>query len=133
MAKILVRTINGDNALRYMRGDAVCVRPDDHVWGRYESLEVWIAEGLDRTLWPDEFAVLELTGLDEATARSYLEEIGVMGAAAPEMSQRRKFGADVDALYALLPAAKKAVFANTRRITLSWGNATVRAAFKAKI
>jgi hypothetical protein len=132
MAKILIRTVDGGNALRYMRGDAVIVRPDDHVWGRYESLEVWIAEGRDRAEWPDEFAVLELTGLNEVTARAYLEEISVIGAAVPEMFRRRKFGADIDALYALLPAAKKAIYANTRRITLSWGNAQVRAAFKAK-
>lgn len=133
MAKILVRTVNGENLLRYMRGDPVAVFPDDHVWGRYESLEVWLAEGRARADWPDEFAILELTGLDETVARDYLEEVFQMGASALELAQRRKYFADIDALYELLPAAKKTSYQNTRRITLSWTNAQVRAAIKAKV
>ena len=132
MAKILIRTVNGGNELRYMRGDPVVVVPDDHVWGRYESLEQWISEGRMAADWPDEFVILELTGLDVSAARQYLAEVQLMGAAQPVMARRRRYMADIDALYALLSAAKKAQYAAARRVALSWGNSAVRAAFKVR-
>lgn len=71
MAILLIRTVNGENAQRYMDGDVVVALPDDHVFGRMESLRVWVAEGLDPAKWPGGFAVVELPGLAVADARPF--------------------------------------------------------------
>lgn len=73
MCKLLVRTVDGENAHRYMRGDVVAVLPDDHVFGRMESLAVWTAEGLDPAKWPGGFAVVDLTGMTVEAGAAYLE------------------------------------------------------------
>ena len=36
----------------YKRGMAPVIYEDDHTWGREESKQVWIAEGLDSAAWP---------------------------------------------------------------------------------
>lgn len=74
MACLLIRTVNGENAQRYMDGDVVMVRADDHVFGRMESLKVWLAEGRKAEHWPGGFAVVRLDGLSVEEATAYLEE-----------------------------------------------------------
>lgn len=124
MAKLLIRTLDGENIERYMHGDIVAVLPDTHVFGRMESLEVWIAEGRDPSLWPGGFLVIELTGLAEATAQAYLARTTL---------RRRDFTVDIAAIVAALPAGKLATYNAVARITLSWSNPDVRAAIKDKL
>lgn len=124
MAKLLIRTIEGENIERYMRGDIVAVLPDTHVFGRMESMEVWIAEGRNPALWPGGFLIVELTGLSESVAQAYLVRTA---------QRRRDFAVDIAAIVAALPAGKLATYNAVSRITLSWSNPDVRAAIKAKL
>lgn len=63
MTVLLIRTVDGENPERYADGDVVAVLPDDHVFGRMESLEVWVAEGRDPADWPGGFAIIRLSNL----------------------------------------------------------------------
>lgn len=74
MAILLVRTVNGENAQRYMDGDVVTVLPDGHVFGRMESLRVWVSEGRKAEDWPGGFAIVDAPALSAADARAYRAE-----------------------------------------------------------
>ena len=120
MAKFLIRTLAAENAHRYDIGDIVVVVPDTHIWGRYESKEVWVAEGLTPALWPDAFGILELTGLDPALAAQYLASNTVDGTVNTAMTRRRKMYVDIAAVQALLTNAMKKSWTDNRRITVAW-------------
>lgn len=72
MAVLLVRTVEGENTQRYWKGDVVAVLPEDHVFGRLESLKVWTEEGYDPALWPGGFAIVKITGLSLQDAQQFL-------------------------------------------------------------
>lgn len=76
MTVLLIRTVDGENPERYADGDVVAVLPDDHVFGRMESLEVWVAEGRDPADWPGGFAIIRLTNLMPEVARQWAEWAG---------------------------------------------------------
>lgn len=123
MAKFLIRTLDGENAKRYMRGDIVNVYPDAHVFGRMESLKVWTDEGNPAILWPGGFLILELVGLSEAQARTYLIRTS---------NRRSEYNIDISAILSVLPRAKLDTYSAECRMTFNWSNAAVRAYFKAK-
>lgn len=74
MALLLVRTVSGENSTRYQKGDVVAVFEDGHVFGRMESLDVWLSEGHAREDWPGGFAVIKLDGLTVEEASAYVTE-----------------------------------------------------------
>lgn len=121
MAKLLVRTVNGENALRYQRGDIVVALPDDHVFGRMESLDVWESEGRDPAQWPGGFAIVTLTGLSVAEANAYLEEV---------IGKRRKYLIDLDQIERRLSGSDRATLLTRFTITRPW--ADVRDAIKVR-
>lgn len=132
MAKLLVRTVDGENALRYMRGDVVGVFPNNHVFGRMESLQVWIAEGRNPADWPGGFAVVEIAGLGVATAQTYLDDIQLIGAARPEMAKRRKYMLDIDAIERRLSQSDRDTLRTQAYLKRTISDADVQAAFKLK-
>lgn len=75
MAVLLVKTAIGEAGQpgRYHDGDVVAVLPDDHVFGRMESLDVWVAEGNTPSSWPGGFAIIELPDLTVEEAQVFLE------------------------------------------------------------
>jgi hypothetical protein len=133
MAKFLIRLAPAENPQRYTSGDIICIVDDEHVWGRYESKEQWVAEGLDPTLWPDVFGIIEFTGLDTALAQPYLESIYLDGTIDTEIVVRRKYGVDIAAAMALLNTSDVALWQQIRHLTLSWGNAAVQDVIKTKV
>jgi hypothetical protein len=58
----------------YRRGDIVAIVPDGHVWGRYESLQVWIAEGRPAAEYPGEFYILKVPGVSVERLTVYLAD-----------------------------------------------------------
>lgn len=73
MTILLIRTVNGENPQRYSDGDVVQVLPDDHVFGRMESFEVWVSEGRDPGEWPGGFAIVQLDNLMPEVARQWAD------------------------------------------------------------
>lgn len=129
MPSLLVRTVNGENALRYADGDVVTVRPDGHVWGRMESLAVWLAEGRARADWPGGFAVVTIPDLPDNEARGLAEETkGAEGV----MTRRRSRKLDYASLERREPGSGRDTLNTEGRITRSWADADVRAAIVAK-
>lgn len=126
MAAFLLRTIQGENALRYADGDPVMVVPDNHVFGRMESLAVWLSEGRAKEDWPGGFAILILTGLSVVAAQKYLAQVDVIGATNPEMQKRRKHNIDYKLIASKLPQAKIDTFKATGILTLPWSNQAVQ-------
>lgn len=124
MAKLLVRTVDGENAQRFMRGDIVGVFPDEHVWGRMESLKVWKDEGNPPILWPGGFMILELTGLSTTQARNYLVRSG---------NRRCDFTIDINDILSKISQAKRDIYESECRMTFSWSNLAVREYIKAKL
>jgi len=108
MARLLVRTIDGENAQRYMRGDVVAALPDDHIFGRMESLDVWTKEGLDPAKWPGGFAVVDMVGMTVADAQVYT---------APAIDKRRAMRIDLDALERRDPAGGRDTLRTQGQIT----------------
>jgi len=68
MAELLIRTQNNAHVdprkdrATYKRGDVVVVMPDGHVWGRLESKQQWVSEGLPENAWPGGFVVVKVPG-----------------------------------------------------------------------
>lgn len=58
MAEILTRLIDGMDG--HDKGDPVWVAEDDHLWGRKESLAVWLAQGHQRADWPGVFVIIKM-------------------------------------------------------------------------
>ena len=111
MARLLVRTIDGENAQRYKRGDIVVAFDDAHTFGRMESLDVWEAEGRDPAQWPGGFAIISLTGLSVAEANTYLEALP---------TARRKYLVDLDAIERRLPSGERDTLRTRFTITRAW-------------
>lgn len=59
----------------WKRGMPVIVYDDGHVWGREESKQQWIAEGLTAANWPSQgkLVILKITGVTAAKAQSFLD------------------------------------------------------------
>lgn len=123
MALLLVRTVDGENALRYMRGDVVGVFKPDHTFGRMESLAVWTDEGRDPARWPGGFAVVELPDMSFEDARGYCEE---------DSTRRRKYKLDLDAIERRAPASGRDTLRTESRITRRASDPDVVAAFTLK-
>lgn len=132
MAQLLVRTVNGENALRYMAGDVVTVFDDEHRFGRMESLAVWIAEGNDPAAWPGGFTVVQLDGLAVEQARQYLEPVMLAGTSAPEMAQRRRYTCDHQSLERRSSSGGRDTLRTHGHIKRNWLDADVRAALRLK-
>jgi hypothetical protein len=123
VASLLIRTIAGENALRYAIGDVVAAVPDDHVFGRMEDRRVWIAEGNDPAAWPGGFAVLELPGLSVEAARQYLAEgTGI----------RRAWKVDFLALERRAPVGGRDTLRLDGWISRAWADADVPSVFSLK-
>ncbi len=128
MAKILVRTVDGENALRYMAGDPVIVVPDDHIWGRAESLEVWLAEGRDATEWPGGFAIVEMPGVAPETLVDLIaEQCNGNGA----MTRRRKKTIAYNALERRQPGSGRDTLRTLARISRAAADVAAAIADKA--
>ena len=63
-----------DRVSCYKAGFIVDVKPDGHKWGRQESLQQWLAEGLPRADWPGNFFIIRMTGLPIEKAKALLDE-----------------------------------------------------------
>jgi hypothetical protein len=123
MAVLLVRTVDGENALRYMRGDVVAVFADGHVFGRMESLAVWRAEGRNPAQWPGGFAVVELPDMPLQDARVYVTD---------EPGRRRKYKFDIDAIERRAPATGRDTLHTESHIKRRASDPDVVAAFALK-
>lgn len=108
--ELLVRTVDGENALRYQAGDIVTVRPDGHLWGRMESKDVWEEEGNRPEDWPGNFCVLKVPGVPEAAAATWTAEGGDL---------RRGQGIHPVIFYAKLGSGDQAKFLTGGTITCS--------------
>ena len=63
MAEILIKV--GDQSphpAHFKDGDVVAVQDDKHQWGRCESLDVWLSEGLKEDEWPGGFDIIRIPG-----------------------------------------------------------------------
>lgn len=123
MAQLLVRTVDGENAQRYMRGDVVAVFEDGHQFGRMESLTVWVAEGRDPKGWPGGFAIVQIAGLTVAQAAAYVAEGN---------GTRRGHKVDLDAIERRTVGSGRDTLNTQGQIKRNWDDADVRAAFIAK-
>lgn len=132
MAELLIRTVNGENAKRYMEGDVVAVCPDGHVFGRMESLEVWLAEGRDAAAWPGGFAIVRLPGMSVEDARQYLEEVPVLGLPENGMATRRAYVMDYAALERRVAGSGRDTLRTQKQITRHPSDPDVKAAFSRK-
>jgi hypothetical protein len=71
---LLIRTENSSNESRYQKGDVVCVFPEDHIFGRLESLDVWLKEEHKKEDWPGGFAIVKLDGMSVEEVKLLTEE-----------------------------------------------------------
>ena len=46
--------------VQFRHGDPLYVAEDGHTWGRYESKQQWIAEGLGAHNWPGGFLIIKV-------------------------------------------------------------------------
>jgi hypothetical protein len=132
MAKLLIRTVNGENSQRYMRGDVVAVFPDSHEFGRLESLAVWVAEGRNKADWPGGFAIIEIEGLAVEDARQYVEEVFLAGATTPVIAQRRRWTLDYTQLERRETGGGRDTLNTEGRIKRRWSDADVPGKFRVK-
>jgi len=68
MPILIIRTVAGGLG-RYADGDPVSAVPDDHVFGRMESLDAWKADGKLEINWPGGFALIKLPDITMDEAR----------------------------------------------------------------
>ncbi|MBN9534715.1 MAG: hypothetical protein J0H10_15325 [Alphaproteobacteria bacterium] len=132
MAELLIRTVNGENARRYMEGDVVAVCEDGHAFGRMESLETWAAEGRDPDRWPGGFAIVRLPGMSVDDARQYLEEVHILGLPANGLSARRAYTVNYAALERRAAEDGRDTLRTQKQITRHPGDPDVKAAFSRK-
>lgn len=69
MAKLLIRV--GDQSSlpdTFKDSDVVAVFDDGHIFGREESLDVWVAEGRDAADWSGKFMIISAPNMAAATA-----------------------------------------------------------------
>lgn len=130
MASLLIRTVNGENPQRYMDGDVVAVVPDDHVWGRMESLVVWVKEGNAPELWPGKFVIVTLPDLSVAAARQYVAEETLLDGQNSVMGKRRTHAVDYRLMERRDPLSGRDTLNLDKQITRNY--AEVASLFKAK-
>lgn len=81
MAEFLIRNVDNTNPdpiknieRCYKRGDLVLVRSDGHIWGRRESKQQWLAEGLAEADWPNRYVIIKIPDLTIEVARRFVGE-----------------------------------------------------------
>lgn len=133
MAALLIRTADGENALRYMKGDVVGVFPDDHVFGRMESLKTWLSEGRKAEDWPGKFAVVRMEGLSIRDAQAWLEEeYSAIHVDAGVMLRRRTHKVNYVPLERRAPGSGRDTLNTEGELIRSWADADVKAAVARK-
>lgn len=76
MVQLLVKTGDQSSHVSHFKdGDVVCIRPDSHVWGREESLDVWLSESRDPKDWPGQFTVVHVPDGDVSDFAFLLDEV----------------------------------------------------------
>jgi hypothetical protein len=106
MAEILVKA--GDQSphpAHFKDGDVVTIQDDKHQWGRCESLDVWLSEGLKEEDWPGGFNIIRIPGTPKEDYLYLLEEGPIRVRGLPDYTSLPKDGnvlvavaADVTAL-----------------------------------
>jgi len=57
---------------QFRNGDPLYVAEDGHTWGRYESKQQWIAEGLGAHNWPGGFLIIKIPTVPAAAFQNFI-------------------------------------------------------------
>jgi hypothetical protein len=62
--------------IQFRHGDPLYVAEDGHGWGRYESKQQWIAEGLGAHNWPGGFLIIKIPKVPAAALNDLVRPHG---------------------------------------------------------
>ena len=123
---MLFRTIDGDHPLHAMKGDVIHFKEGNPPCGRCEDVNVWIAEGLDKTRWPGGFLPVYFPTIPFSQGIRY---------AKPGPNRYRLWSVDFDKLLPLIQTATLTGenFSKHRRHVADHDPARIHEAFRVKV
>lgn len=77
MCEILVKLGHQSTLeVQFRHGDPLYVAEDSHTWGRYESKQRWIAEGLGAHNWPGGFLIIQIPRVPASVFQKFIAAPG---------------------------------------------------------